>query len=949
MTDKKRPRDETSNDAGASEYGGGSGATSAEHSPKRRRLRGVGYGLGAFAGLVGKAFRLTASVFAGGSGHQRSSQAGADSAVHHGVDKRQRGVAAAVASTQTKKAEIPAPGAESTAPCFPRDEARPTVESCEVAGGCGVGTQALLVEGSGARQQHQPQPPPQEQHAQQRNQTSQHQQHAEEDESLGLGLGLPNLDVDALRHSLGFLLSGDLARFALASTAAREIVSGHAALIIAERYAGRLRLGVREARPQSSPRRLAFGAGTQQAGTGGGGPAVAVAPGAAVGAVPAPQGQNNVGGTEDAILNNLNSSHGELWEHDAAAEQSSSRRGSASGSGPSMGDGAAAAAARGAVGGREQRLRRRDRHGWIVGGDTEFVRYGGKTLDLALPALHHLECCGELLLRQLKTLPRLDVFRTLQSRAVLGPSQYLTAHMRAVLVDWCVEVAFQFRLSTISLHAAVSALDVCLSKVAVPRCRLQLLGVVCAMIQSQAGGGCQVMSTAEAIHICDSQYNPSQVHSTFNIVVSNTQEATARTVPATAAEILHRHLLSMGQRSGLVRPLSVDWEKHSLVLEENVLAGLLLDLSLLDQYMFKFRPGTLAAAALFLARVTAAYYSKEEVWVTPFAVVEKTNREVLRLYGKGVCSPFVEQNEDLEKKPFGAPGLGEFVASQPREAAAVRKCVDRLWLVQQDFFKHVSGVQSPHPVLFRYQHMFKGIKDKFVPMGSIRLQAYVRLGLMVKCTVLFALASALSAPFADAAEFKVRVRNLTYQQPFSPPLIVAHTNDVALFKEGFAASDAIKLMAEDGDNSALLELAESEAVAPYVCGAVVADGPVFPGETWRGTMEVDEELCPDAQYSVVTMLIHTNDAFVGIDSEDLNFYGSSKAFPPAFDAGTEANNELCSHIPGPACGTDSGNLQDGPGEGFIHIHRGFHGVGPDLTEAGYDWRNPVAEVFIAAQ
>lgn len=30
------------------------------------------------------------------------------------------------------------------------------------------------------------------------------------------------------------------------------------------------------------------------------------------------------------------------------------------------------------------------------------------------------------------------------------------------------------------------------------------------------------------------------------------------------------------------------------------------------------------------------------------------------------------------------------------------------------------------------------------------------------------------------------------------------TQDVALFKEGFAASDAIKLMAEDGDNSALL-------------------------------------------------------------------------------------------------------------------------------------------------
>ena len=48
------------------------------------------------------------------------------------------------------------------------------------------------------------------------------------------------------------------------------------------------------------------------------------------------------------------------------------------------------------------------------------------------------------------------------------------------------------------------------------------------------------MSTTEAIHICDSQYNPSQVHSTFNIVVSNTQEATSRTVPSTAVEMLNR-------------------------------------------------------------------------------------------------------------------------------------------------------------------------------------------------------------------------------------------------------------------------------------------------------------------------------------------------------------------------------------------------------------------------
>lgn len=45
-----------------------------------------------------------------------------------------------------------------------------------------------------------------------------------------------------------------------------------------------------------------------------------------------------------------------------------------------------------------------------------------------------------------------------------------------------------------------------------------------------------------------------------------------------------------------------------------------------------------------------------------------------------------------------------------------------------------------------------------------------------------------------------------------------------------------------------------ESVARYICGAAVAEGPVFPGETWRGNMMVDESVCPDAVYSVVSML-----------------------------------------------------------------------------------------------
>ena len=38
-----------------------------------------------------------------------------------------------------------------------------------------------------------------------------------------------------------------------------------------------------------------------------------------------------------------------------------------------------------------------------------------------------------------------------------------------------------------------------------------------------------------------------------------------------------------------------------------------------------------------------------------------------------------------------------------------------------------------------------------------------------------------------------------------------------------------------------------------------------------------------------------------------------------------------------------GNIASGNGEGFVHIHRGFFGKG-DLSQSGYDWRNPMMRV-----
>jgi hypothetical protein len=67
---------------------------------------------------------------------------------------------------------------------------------------------------------------------------------------------------------------------------------------------------------------------------------------------------------------------------------------------------------------------------------------------------------------------------------------------------------------------------------------------------------------------------------------------------------------------------------------------------------------------------------------------------------------------------------------------------------------------------------------------------------------------------------------------------------------------------------------------------------------------------------------------------------------PAYDAGSEGNNEDCGFVPGPACPAASGNMRDVAGaEGFAHVHNGVHGI-VDLEPSAHEWRNPVAHVTV---
>lgn len=190
--------------------------------------------------------------------------------------------------------------------------------------------------------------------------------------------------------------------------------------------------------------------------------------------------------------------------------------------------------------------------------------------------------------------------------------------------------------------------------------------------------------------------------------------------------------------------------------------------------------------------------------------------------------------------------------------------------------------------------------------------------------------------------YEVSITNLTKGQVFSPPVLVTHSNRVNLFAPGEPASDELAILAEDGDPQPLIDLVSTLRA---VHDAQAATGPVLPGQTETYEVEARPGF---RRLSIVSMLVNTNDAFLAVDSTQvpLAFWPAKEVYALGYDAGSEANNELCTHVPGPACPPGSGNARAADdAEGYVYVHNGVHGEA-DLSPAAYDWRNPVARVSI---
>jgi hypothetical protein len=191
--------------------------------------------------------------------------------------------------------------------------------------------------------------------------------------------------------------------------------------------------------------------------------------------------------------------------------------------------------------------------------------------------------------------------------------------------------------------------------------------------------------------------------------------------------------------------------------------------------------------------------------------------------------------------------------------------------------------------------------------------------------------------------WKVTITNLTPagpgapgSQPLSPPLFVVHSPFVSVWRVGQIASHGVAAIAEDANNAVL------ESALPQLRGVesafTGAGGPIPSGQSRTYTVETEERF---TRLSLLTMLVNTNDAFTGLDSISPGRLGPVH-MTLAYDAGSERNNELRSHIPGPCCG--SMFVRDPEGQ-LIRHHEGITGRG-QLSPALYDWNDPVARIEI---
>jgi len=207
-----------------------------------------------------------------------------------------------------------------------------------------------------------------------------------------------------------------------------------------------------------------------------------------------------------------------------------------------------------------------------------------------------------------------DVFNRLfqQEVAYLPRPNYMemqtdiSGKMRAILVDWLVEVHLKYKLRNETLFLTVNLIDRYLSRGPVARKRLQLVGVV-AMLVAAKFEEIDPPRITDFVYITDNAYTKEEVNL---MEVAMLQKLGFEIVAPTAAHFFeHLHRVN-----------SCD-DRH------RELAQYLLELALLDLAMIRHTPSFIVAAALLLSN---ELLGRRPAWPGPMVAHSRHTEQTLR-------------------------------------------------------------------------------------------------------------------------------------------------------------------------------------------------------------------------------------------------------------------------------------------------------------------------------
>ncbi|GJP29037.1 hypothetical protein CLOM_g39 [Closterium sp. NIES-68] len=292
-----------------------------------------------------------------------------------------------------------------------------------------------------------------------------------------------------------------------------------------------------------------------------------------------------------------------------------------------------------------------------------------------------------------------NFYRRTEAEGMVAPDYMnrqsdINGTMRAILVDWLIEVHLKFKLMPETLFLATSVIDRYLAVTPVPRRSLQLVGITAMLIASKYEE-IWAPEVGDFVYICDNAYTRQDVLKMekdmlntlkFKLTIPTAYVFTARFLKAATAAANAAAAAGAGADNAVT--VGADARVHAL-------AWYLLELTLPEHSMIKFSPSHAAAASVYAALLTAHHANKTATgagsagagevwgpgmaWLTGYdeAALWPCVAQLVALHGKAGTGNLAAVHKKYSRKQFEEvakiPAIPQLPENPPRAAHKLTK------------------------------------------------------------------------------------------------------------------------------------------------------------------------------------------------------------------------------------------------------------------------------------